>query len=88
MTDAERAALRRQIEEARAELHEAQRIDALLADDFMTGAGGIGSTACSGDALQIARAIIERDLAARRVEAWVAVLDRFRAEGVRLGLFE
>lgn len=79
MTADERARLQAQIAAARAELHEAQRIEALLDDNLHEVIGG--------DPVAIARGIIERDLAGRRVEAWVAVLDRLRAEGRRVGLF-
>jgi hypothetical protein len=68
-----------QIAVARQELHEAQRIVVLLDSD--------DPGAAAGDAVAIARGIIERDLAARRVEAWTSILDSLRAEGRRLGLF-
>lgn len=74
------ADLRCQLAVARDELHEAQRIAALLDEDDPTGA--------AGDAVAIARGIIERDLAGRRVDAWTAILDRLRDESRRLGLFE
>lgn len=79
MTADERARLRAQIDAARAELHEAQRIDALLAAAL--------AFTDHGDPVAVARGVIERDLAGRRVEAWVAVLDRLRIEGVRVGVF-
>jgi hypothetical protein len=78
VTADERGRLAAQIDAARDELHEAQRVVALLdADDAATAAGPVA----------VARLVIERDLAARRVEAWVAVLDGLRGEGRRVGLF-
>ena len=67
-----------QLDEARAELHEAQRIAALLAVD---------EDQAPADAVAVAGRIIERDLAARRIEAWSAVVDKLCAEGARRGLF-
>ena len=73
-------ALRAQLDEARDELHEAQRIAALLEDEQE-------DQAARGHAVGIARLMIERDLAGRRVEAWSAILDRLRDEGRRRGVF-
>lgn len=70
-------ALRDQLDAARAALHDAQDVAALLDVDDAVG----------GDVVAVARGVIERDLAARRIDAWVAVVDRLRAEGRRRGLF-
>lgn len=78
MSAAELDTLRAQLDGARSALHDAQNVVALLAVDD----DGDG-----GDAVKIARRIIERDLAARRVEAWTGVLDRLRSEARRHGLF-
>lgn len=66
-----------QLEAARTELHEAQRIAALLDEPLDPGRGAIA----------VARDVIERDLAGRRVEAWTAILDRLRDNGRGRGLF-
>ena len=68
-----------QLDEARAELHEAQRIASLLDEEDVP--------AGPRDVVAVARLVIERDLAARRVEAWTAIVDKLRAEGARRGLF-
>lgn len=70
MTPDQLAALVAQIDAPRAELREAQRVVALLDADPFTN---------YGDPVAVARGVIERDLAGRRVEAWTAVLDRLRA---------
>ena len=74
------AALRAQLDAARTELHEAQQFAARLNVDDWPDTGD--------DAVAIARGVIERDLATRRVEAWAAVLERLRQQGRDRGLFE
>lgn len=64
---------------ARGELHDAQRIAAMLSVD---------TDGAPQDAVAVARNVIERDLAARRVEAWAGVIDRLRNEARVLGLFD
>lgn len=65
-----------QLDAARTHLHDAQHVAALLALDV-----------AAGDPVEVARIVLERDLAARRVAAWDAVVCGLRAEGRRLGLF-
>lgn len=72
--------LRAQLAAARVELHEAQQFAARLDVDTWPATGD--------DAVAVARGVIERDLAARRVEAWSSVLDRIRAQARAQGLFE
>lgn len=88
MTAEQLAGLREQIDAARAELHDAQRVEALLHEGHDHSGVPAGAWCDLCGPVAVARGVIERDLAARRVEAWVAVLDRLRAEGRRLGLFE
>lgn len=86
------AAVSRDLTGAREELHAAQATLAmLLVDDEpkdYTIVGGLVFAVAPRTGIQIARGIIERDLAARRVEAWSALLDRLRAEARALGLFD
>lgn len=72
-------ALRTALEAARVELHEAQQFAARL---------NVDSWPATDDAVAVARGVIERDLAQRRIEAWSAVLERLRAQGRDRGLFE
>ena len=67
------------LDAARDELHEAQRIAALLDEPAPVRRHPI--------AVGVARDVIERDLAARRVEAWTSIVDRLRSEGQRRGIF-
>jgi hypothetical protein len=80
VTASELERLRRQLDAAREEFDAAERIVALLEVDepdvSWLGAGPVA----------VARDVIERDLARRRVEAWASVLDRLRTEGRRVGL--
>ena len=74
---------------AREQLHEAQRIAALL-DQPQTWGEYYGED-CPPNlrpgAGAVARAVIERDLAARRVEAWTHLVNNLRAEAAKRGRF-